>query len=111
MEKIFQQENLASTILESLARQRDNSTFCDVILKVYDRQVKAHSNILAAASPYFQVLLTQPGQGEFSQYSPQTIEIRIEGSTFERSLFENALEGVIQFIYTGKIPTLFCSRF
>ena len=99
----FYQEDLPSVVLNSLAKQRNNSTFCDVILKVYSRQVKAHSNVLAAASPYFQSFFTQDIPRDFSQQSPQIIEILIEGATFEKTLFENAVEDIVMFMYTGRI--------
>ncbi len=45
----------AAQLLKALAHLRNNNAFCDVTFKIGDAQFRAHRNVLAAASPYFQV--------------------------------------------------------
>ncbi|XP_061166499.1 zinc finger protein 585A-like [Saccostrea echinata] len=93
-----------SNIMQKLNEQRQSSKFCDVILKVCDTSVPVHSNVLAAASPYFHTFL---GQGEddpraFSQNTPQMIEIHINGEGNEDNCSE-AIKLVIDYMYTGEV--------
>ncbi|XP_062583040.1 zinc finger protein 37-like [Saccostrea cucullata] len=93
-----------SNIMQRLNEQRQSSKFCDVILKVYGTSVLVHSNVLAAASPYFHTFL---GQGEddpraFSQNTPQMIEIHIDGESNEDN-YSEAIKIVIDYLYTGQI--------
>ena len=88
--------------LSALCDQKQSAIFCDVIMKVCGREIFAHSNILAAASPYFNSFLRQDLPRQFSQRTPQVIEIQIDGS--EPSVyFEEAVAAVVDFIYTGKM--------
>lgn len=101
---VFEHENLISSILDHLNEQRIASRFCDVILRVCGEQIFAHSNVLAAASPYFGSFL---GQGQdlpraFSQKTPQIIEIHIDGSEGD-SGYGDAVRKVVDFMYTSKI--------
>merc|ERR1712062_487790 len=89
-------------ILEELYKQKCDAKFCDVIMKVCDTEIFAHSNVLAAASPYFHSFLSQDLPRVFSQRSPQVIEIQIDG-TEPSALFEEAVTSVVDFIYTGKM--------
>ncbi|KAJ8302416.1 hypothetical protein KUTeg_018812 [Tegillarca granosa] len=101
---VFEHENQISSILDNLNEQRIASRFCDVILRVCGEQIFAHSNVLAAASPYFGSFL---GQGQdlpraFSQKTPQIIEIHIDGSEGD-SGYGDAVRKVVDFMYTSKI--------
>ncbi|WKX93996.1 hypothetical protein Q1695_011340 [Nippostrongylus brasiliensis] len=65
----FVNEKLPAEILSKLASNRESGTFCDVILEVDSSSkakseatsptsVRAHKNVLAAASPYFRETLS-----------------------------------------------------
>ena len=100
----FQDIELEKNILLALNEQRSSSRFCDVILRVSGEQIYAHSNVLAAASPYFGSFL---GQGEdvpraFSQKNPQIIEILIDGTTDDHG-YGDAVGRVVDFMYTNTI--------
>ena len=101
-ESSFCDENQNINIVRALHDQKRSSTFCDVIMKVCGRDIYAHSNILAAASPYFNTFLSQDLPRQFSQRAPQIIEIQIDGSE-PNMLYEEAVATVIDFIYTGML--------
>lgn len=90
------------TISQILYNQKQSAIFCDVVMKVCDREIFAHSNILAAASPYFGSFLSQDLPRQFSQRAPQVIEIQIDGNE-PNVLYEEAVGAVIDYIYTGKM--------
>jgi len=89
-------------IVSALYELKQSSTFCDVIMKVCGQEIFAHSNVLAAASPYLNSFLSQDLPRQFSQRSPQIIEIQIDGSE-PSFLYVEAVTAVVDFIYTGKI--------
>ncbi|XP_033755409.1 GDNF-inducible zinc finger protein 1-like [Pecten maximus] len=100
----FGDENQLQAILVELNSQRNISRFCDVILKVCGDQIFAHSNVLAAASPYFASFLGlgQDSPRAFSQKNPQIIEIHIDGSDGD-SGYGDAVHRVVDFMYTSNI--------
>lgn len=101
-ESFFSEPHLNSVLLQALKLQKEATSFCDVIMRICGKELYAHSSILAAASPYFNVFLAQDLPRQFSQRSPQVIEIQIEGS--EQNIhYEEALESVLNYIYTGKL--------
>lgn len=90
------------TVLEALNHQRLSSKLCDVILKISDEQIYAHSNILAAASPYFDSLFgSHDLPRAFSQKLPQIIEIHIDGPA--DPTYKKAVQKVVDFMYTSRI--------
>ncbi|KAK3086560.1 hypothetical protein FSP39_020184 [Pinctada imbricata] len=104
--KIFSytDESEISRVLMHLNAQRVSSRFCDVVLKVCGENIYAHSNVLAAASPYFSSFL---GMGQdcpraFSQKIPQVIEIHIDGSDGTMT-YSEAVRRVVNYMYTSKI--------
>lgn len=105
----FDPDQTRRTLL-ALNDQRNLSQFCDVVLRVLNTQIYAHSNVLAAASPYFESFL---GVGAdcprmFSQKHPQIIEIHIDTKD-EDSGYGEAVSKVVEFMYTSRItltPTL-----
>ena len=99
-EAIFCDETIHAIILNAANIQRKTCTFCDVILKVYSREIYAHSNILSAASPYFENFLGQDLPRCFSQRTAQLVEIQIEGNEHSQP-FEDAVEEIVNYIYTG----------
>ena len=48
----------AQSLLTALENLRRREQLCDVILKVSDREIKAHRVVLAAVSPYFNAMFT-----------------------------------------------------
>ena len=101
-ESSFCDKDQNDTIVRALYEQKQSSTFCDVVMKVCGRDIYAHSNILAAASPYFSQFLGQDLPRQFSQRGPQVIEIQIDGSE-PNMMYEEAVASVIDFIYTGRM--------
>lgn len=101
-ESSFCQKDLRDQILRALYSQKQNSTFCDVIMKVGGSDIYVHSIVLAAASPYFCAFLTQDLPRHFSQRSPQIIEIQIDGSD-KSTMYKDAVETVIDFLYSGTL--------
>ena len=90
------------SILEELNKQRLSTKLCDVILRISGVEIYAHSNVLAAASPYFDTLF---GGHElprvFSQKSPQIVEIIIAGPVDPG--YGEAVQKVVDFMYTSQI--------
>ncbi|GFO06118.1 Zinc finger and BTB domain-containing protein 24 [Plakobranchus ocellatus] len=100
----FRDPDFVKRTLLALNDQRNFSHFCDVILKVCDTQIFAHSNVLAAASPYFRSFL---GTGAdfpraFSQKVPQIIEIHIDTTDGDNGYGE-AVTKIIDYMYTSQI--------
>ncbi|CAH1780047.1 unnamed protein product [Owenia fusiformis] len=103
----FHDNKQSCSLLRGLFEQRKDGSFCDVVLKVCDQKIYAHANILTAASSYFQEILSQEGPRQFSQKSPQIIEILINDgsnqSQQDEPIYVRAVETLIDFIYTSKI--------
>ena len=100
----YRNETAISLIIQMLNEQRSSSRFCDVVLKVANDNIYAHSNVLAAASPYFCSFLGmgQDNPRAFSQRLPQVIEIHIDGS--DGSLgYGEAVRRVVEYMYTTQI--------
>ncbi|XP_052062708.1 zinc finger protein ZFP2-like [Mytilus californianus] len=100
----FSCENQYKSVIELLNDQRKARRFCDVILRVGKEQFYAHSNVLAATSPYFGAFL---GQGQdhpraFSQKTPQVIEIHIDGDCDNHG-FTTAVSLVLDYMYSSNI--------
>lgn len=55
----FISEEIASNFLQKLYEQKKTSRFCDITLYVNNKIIKAHRNVLACASPYFDSILKQ----------------------------------------------------
>jgi hypothetical protein len=60
LSRIFTDQNHSISVLEQLNEHRMSYRFCDVILRVGKDEVYAHSNVLAAASPYYPTLSPLP---------------------------------------------------
>lgn len=98
---VFRDPDQNNRLLSILNEQRATSRFCDVVLKVREDHIFAHSNVLAAASPYFGSFL---GLGPdspraFCEKSPQVIEIQIDGAD-AGSCYGNAVRHVVEYMYT-----------
>ena len=72
---------------------RENQSFCDVKVVVKDKELTAHKAVLAAASPFFLLVLTS-GMRESKEH---LIRIELEEAT------ASVMEDVLQFVYTGNV--------
>ena len=77
------------TVFEALNEQRKSARFCDAILKAGDSEIRGHRAILAAAIP--KIL-----ENQMSREEPE-FTVDLEG------LNPNAVEELVEFIYTGKV--------
>lgn len=105
----FVDEKHISNVMKNLYDQRKKSRFCDIVFKVCGEEIFAHSNVLAAASPYFASFLGM-GQGlprAFFQKAPQIIEIHIDGASKSNTAYGMAVRKVIDFMYTSVIELSF----
>ncbi|KAK3579167.1 hypothetical protein CHS0354_022702 [Potamilus streckersoni] len=104
----FFDNNQVSRVLKKLHEQRSLFQFCDVILRVCSVQIFAHSNVLAAASPYFASLFGHNHElpRAFSQKMPQIIEIHIDGNEGDGG-YSEAVRKVVDFMYTSSIELSF----
>ena len=101
----FTDGQLINNVIKALQEQRKACRFCDVVLKVCGEEIFAHSNVLAAASPYFASFLgtLQDFPRAFSQKLPQIIEIHIEGSNESKIGYGVAVRKLVDFMYTSYI--------
>lgn len=49
--------DMSSTLFQKLYEQKKSSRFCDITLHVNNKLIKAHRNVLACSSPYFDSIL------------------------------------------------------
>ncbi|KAE8621363.1 hypothetical protein XENTR_v10004795 [Xenopus tropicalis] len=80
----------ASSMLSALNEERLKEEFCDVLLIVGDQKFRAHKNILAATSEYFQSLFTEKDN------ESQTV---FQLDFCDADVFEN----VLNYIYSSSI--------
>ena len=52
----YKPDHYALQFLKNLSHLQTTDSFCDVTIRVADAEFRAHRNVLAAASPYFQVI-------------------------------------------------------
>lgn len=55
----FISNEMSSTLLQKLNEQRKTNRFCDITLHVNSKLIRAHRNVLASNSPYFDSILQQ----------------------------------------------------
>ena len=83
-------------VMKRLDIERKNEKFCDLILEVGSGDekacLKAHRNILSAASPYFYKALNS------------NMKEKIEGVIRLEETSKAIMEGVLDYIYTGYVP-------
>ncbi len=77
-------------ILGALEDQRSEVQFCDVILRVEDKEYPAHRCVLAAASPYFRSMFEEY---HFTESRKQSVELK--------SVPRKALDILLDMIYSG----------
>ena len=82
-------------VMKRLDIERKNGQFCDLILEVGSgdekARLKAHRNILSAASPYFYKALNS------------NMKEKIEGVIGLEETSKSIMEGVLEYIYTGYV--------
>lgn len=81
--------DMSSTLFQKLYEQKRSSRFCDVTLHVNNKLIKAHRNVLACSSPYFDSVLKQ-----HKIIREQLIINCADGDTFNNML---------NYMYTGQI--------
>ena len=102
-EQLFCDDLHRKAVMKSMCDLRNKGIFCDVILKICGRQILAHATVLSAASEYFLKFLNgEDNPTNCSQLFPQIIEIQIDGTELN-DLYENVVNLVIDFMYTGTI--------
>src|SRR6218665_1999853 len=88
-EDVFKASSYSQWLLQNLFSLRAQDIFCDTVLVVGKRQLKAHSVVLSAGSPFFHSAL--------KFYSkPGLRYLTLPGFNFD------VLEIAVRFIYTGK---------
>ena len=80
-------------LIERLNNLRRNESFCDVTVAVKGKEFKAHKVVLAAASPFFLILL----ESDMRESNEQLIRIELEEAT------ASVVEDVLKYIYTGNV--------
>lgn len=68
--------------------------FCDVVIKVEDTEIRAHKVILASCSKYFRAMFTT----DLKEGSENVVELK--------DVSEDAVQKVINFMYTGRIQII-----
>lgn len=89
-----------SNIIEALQKFRESDFLCDTVLMTDDQhELKAHSVVLAAASPVFQTAFASA-----ADRGPGPLQVNL------REYESDVVEIALQFMYTGKLilmPTKF----
>lgn len=85
----FQAAELPTTLFQKLYEQKKSSRFCDITLHVNNTVIKAHRNVLACSSPYFDSILKHH----------RVIREQLTISCLDSRIFNS----VLNFMYTGEI--------
>ena len=80
----------AQSILTALENLRKREELCDVVLKISETEIKAHRVILAAVSPYFNVMFT----GDLAESKKNVVELN--------NLDASAVSIVVEFAYVAQ---------
>jgi len=98
--KVVLSGNCNSLVL-SLDSQRQDGIFCDVLLKINDHTLPAHSCVLSACSSYLQDFFAKDRPRTFSEGVPQVIEFPLvpESENDEATAVFNSLIQLIGFFY------------
>ncbi|XP_039262137.2 kelch-like protein 12 [Styela clava] len=81
----------SKNLLSSLKRQQNGTNYCDFMIKVGKEEFHVHRNILAAASPYFDGMLSNDTKEKQNGY----MEVN--------DLDLDVVKQCVDFIYTGKV--------
>lgn len=85
----FTNNDMSSSLMQKLFEQKKLSRFCDLTLFVNNRIIKAHRNVLASASPYFNSVL--------KSHKIVREQLVINCSDFE------VFSKILNYFYTGEI--------
>ncbi|CAG9860533.1 unnamed protein product [Phyllotreta striolata] len=85
----FQSSDFSAALFRKLFEQKEASKFCDITLLVNNKTIKAHRNVLACNSPYFDAILK----------NHKIIREQIAVSCMDSSSFN----AILNFMYTGEI--------
>lgn len=85
----FLTQDVSSSLLQKLYEQKKSSRFCDITLFVNNKIVRAHRNVLACNSPYFDSILTH--------HKIHREQLTING------LNVDTFNLVLNYMYTGEI--------
>ncbi|CAH1269363.1 KLHL12 [Branchiostoma lanceolatum] len=89
----LQQYYLLSSVLKQINDLRDEGSFCDVILKIRNREFRAHRLILSAYSDYFRSMFSS-----FWAESGQAV-VHLQ----DDYVTPDSLEAVLKFMYTTEV--------
>ena len=93
---IFHDEQHSSSAFSEMQQFRQEGLFTDVTIKVNNKMIEAHRNVLAASIPYFKSMLTT----NMKEATQDVIEIKDEE---EGGVADSAMESLIGFAYTGSV--------
>nr|XP_023022465.1 zinc finger protein 583-like isoform X1 [Leptinotarsa decemlineata] len=85
----FQSGEICTTMFQKLFEQKKASRFCDVNLFVNNKIIKAHRNVLACSSPYFDSILKHH----------RVVREQLTISCLDSEIFNM----ILKFMYTGEI--------
>ncbi|KAL1498057.1 hypothetical protein ABEB36_008917 [Hypothenemus hampei] len=85
----FHCSELSSTMFHKLYEQKKTNRFCDVTLYVNNKILKAHRNVLACSSPYFDSILKHH----------KVVKEQLTVNCLDSEIFNN----ILSFMYTGEI--------
>ncbi|CAH1104254.1 unnamed protein product, partial [Psylliodes chrysocephalus] len=85
----FQNSDFSAILFQKLFEQKQASKFCDITLSVNNKVIKAHRNVLACNSPYFDAILK----------NHKIIREHIAISCPDN----NSFNAILNFMYTGEI--------
>ncbi|XP_022094488.1 kelch-like protein 12 [Acanthaster planci] len=87
----FVEDDQGSQILTKLRKQRSDDKYCDMVLRVGGRVFKAHRNVLAACSPYFDTMCNSG------------LEEDIQAVADMSCTSAEGMELILDYMYTGRI--------
>ena len=93
---VFHDEQHSSSAFSEMQQFREEGLFTDVTIKVNNKMIEAHRNVLAASIPYFKSMLTT----NMKEATEDVIEIKDEE---DGGVSESAMESLISFAYTGTV--------
>lgn len=82
-------QEISSVMFQKLYEQKKTSRFCDLTLYVNNKIIKAHRNVLACSSPYFDSILKQH----------KIVREQLTVNCLDADIFDM----IINYMYTGQI--------
>ena len=93
---VFHDKQHSRSAFSEMQQFREEGLFTDVTIKVNNKMIEAHRNVLAASIPYFKSMLTS----NMKEAKETEIVIKDEESG---GVAESAMESLIAFAYTGSV--------